>query len=625
MVSRVAVLGAILPLVAGLALAAGLVLAGIGLTHDYQESVARRAHGSKGPITSQTTEAVAERESLDAIVVGSGIAGLSAASELANGGARVLIVDMASVFGGHAVMATGDLCLIDTPFQRARGIQDSPDLAYQDFMRWGEDPNPQWVRYYAEHSRDQVYDWLTSLGIVFEKLILPAGNSVERTHRTLGRGIGLVSPIFVAVARMPNVSFQWNTQVERLLVENGRVVGVGTRQVRSGVREERRASVVVLATGGFQSNLDRVRAAWSPELPFPKRLLIGSGIHSLGTGLDLASSAGADLVHLERQWNYITGLPDPRHPGAERGVHAVNPDSVWVDATGKRFIAERSSAKFGLPVLVRLPGSTYWSVFDQTTKHSFWMAGSDWASFDAIERLVFANPDLVKAADSLSELARLSGLPAEQLQRTIAHWNEMVDRGNDEDFARFGPDKAFKPKRIEKPPFYAVQFFPLTRKSMGGVAIDPSARVIDAQRRVIPGLYAAGELTGVGGINGRAALEGTFLAPSIVTGRVAGRSALAEIGARQPPSARPIPSPETAVVEGTAPSCMSCHDLPTQVHAARPGFWHFEKVHGVVLERQYDCMKCHAELGPSRIPETHHIDRISLVRACPTCHSGEDR
>jgi flavocytochrome c len=617
--ARAAVLGATLVLIVG------LVLAGIGLTRGYRETIARRAHPSKAPVASKASEAIAGRDSPDAIVVGSGIAGLSAAYELANGGARVLVIDMASVFGGHAVMATGDLCLVDTPFQRARGIQDSADLAYQDFMRWGEAPNSQWVRYYVEHSRDQVYDWLTSLGIVFEKLILPAGNSVERTHRTLGRGIGLVSPIFVEVARMPNVSFQWNTQVERLSVEAGRVVGVATKQVRSGMREERRAAVVVLATGGFQSNLDRVRAAWSPDLPFPKRLLIGSGIHSMGTGLDLASGAGAALVHLDWQWNYITGLPDPRYPAAERGVHAVNPDSVWVDATGRRFIAERSSTKLGLPVLVRLPGSTYWSVFDQTTKHSFWMAGSDWASFDTIERLVFANSDLVKTADSLPELARSSGLPAEQLQRTIAHWNEMVDRGNDEDFGRFGPDKAFKPKRIETPPYYAAQFFPLTRKSMGGVAIDAAAHVVDGQQRVIPGLYAAGELTGVGGINGKAALEGTFLAPSIVTGRVAGRTALAEIGARQPPLARPLPAPVTSAVEGTAPTCMNCHDLPTQIHAARPGYWHFEKVHGVVLERQYDCMKCHAELGPSHVPETHHIDRISLVHACTTCHSGEDR
>jgi len=130
----------------------------------------------------------------DAIVVGSGIAGLSAAYEPAKGGAKVSDIDMASVFGGHAVMATGDLCLVATPFQEAQGIKDSPDLAYQDFMKWGDDANPEWVRYYVDHSRTEVYDWLTSLGVTFEKLVLPAGNSVKRTHRTKGRGISLVSP-----------------------------------------------------------------------------------------------------------------------------------------------------------------------------------------------------------------------------------------------------------------------------------------------------------------------------------------------------------------------------------------------------------------------------------------------
>jgi flavocytochrome c len=610
-------------LAVGALLLGSLAVAGEQLADAYHHSVDRAAHASSSdaPVVSVAPH----RDQTDVIVVGSGIAGLSAAYELGRGGARVVVVDMASIFGGHAVMATGDLCLIDTPFQQARGIHDSAQLAYEDFMRWGEDPNPEWVRYYVDHSRSEVYDWLTSLGIVFEKLILPAGNSVERTHRTLGRGIGLVSPIFVEVARMPNVSFRWNTRVDHLLLERGRVVGVATAQVRDGAKAELRAPVVVLATGGFQSNLDRVRAAWNPELPFPKRLLIGSGIHSLGSGLDLAQGAGADLVHLDRQWNYITGLPDPRYPGSERGVHAVNPDSAWVDATGKRFIAERSSAKFGLPVLVRLPGSTYWSIFDQASKRSFWMAGSDWASFDTIERLVFANSDLVKTADSLAELARSSGLPAEQLQRTIQHWNQMVDEGRDEDFGRFGPDKPYKPKRIEKPPFYAVQFFPLTRKSMGGVAIDGAGHVVDVQHRVIPGLYAAGELTGVGGINGKAALEGTFLAPSIVTGRVAGRTALAEIGAKEAPPPQPILPAVRTVVEDSATGCTNCHALTSQVQLSRPGYWHFEKVHKVVLERKYDCMQCHSELWPGNVAETHHIDRVAQAKVCTYCHSGEDR
>jgi succinate dehydrogenase/fumarate reductase flavoprotein subunit len=427
------------------------------------------------------------------------------------------------------------------------------------------------------------------------------------------------------VARKPNVAFRWNTRVDRLLSANGRITGIATADMRSGAVAEVHAKVVVLATGGFQSNLDMVREVWNDENPFPEHFLIGSGLNSLGLGHRLAKDVGAALTRLDHQWNYITGLPDPRYPGTNRGVHAVNADSAWVDAQGKRFIAERSSTKLGFPVVARLKGATYWSIFDEPAKHSFWIAGSDWSSWEVIEQLVFGNPKLVTKADTLAELAQRAGLPAAQLQRTIDHWNEMVDRGKDDDFGRFGPDKPYKPRRIEKPPFYAVQFFPLTRKSMGGVAIDTSGRVVDIAHHVIPGLYAAGELTGVAGINGKAALEGTFLAPSIVTGRMAGRTALAEIGARLAPEPRPVEAPVQAVVQDTAVSCMNCHDLPQQVHAARPGYWHFEKVHERVLARGYDCMQCHSNLGPSRVPETHHIDRMALARACPTCHSGEDR
>ncbi|HXK16951.1 MAG TPA: FAD-dependent oxidoreductase [Polyangiaceae bacterium] len=576
--------------------------------------------------TSRVTPAASQNaltEPPDAIVVGAGIAGLSAAYELAKGGARVTIIDTASVFGGHAVMATGDLCLVATPFQEAQGIKDSPDLAYQDFMKWGEDANPEWVRYYVDHSRPEVYDWLTSLGVSFETLVLPAGNSVKRTHRTKGRGIGLVSPIFAECARRPNVSFQWNTRAERLLVEGGRIAGVAARNVRSQANVELHARVVVLATGGFQSNLDMVRASWSGDLPFPEHFLIGSGINSTGTGHGLAKSAGAELTRLDHQWNYITGLPDPRFADGSRGLNAVNPDSIWVNSDAKRFIAEKSSPKLGFPKLVSQKGATYWSIFDEGTKHSFWVAGSDWSSFDTIERLIFADPKLVKTAASLDELAAKAGLPAKELKATVEHYNQMVDKGVDDEFQRFGPGKDFKPKKVLKAPYYAVQFFPLTRKSMGGVAIDTQARVLDANKRPIAGLYAAGELTGLGGLNGKAALEGTFLAPSIVTGRVAGRAALLEIGAKSAPPILPLETP--VQVPQSKETCLACHQLPTLVAQPRAGYWHFEKVHSVVLDKQFECSKCHSELGSTFDLARHHIDRLAQPRVCTTCHSGEDR
>ena len=99
----------------------------------------------------------------DVIVVGSGIAGLSAALEAAHQGASVLVVEANSVGGGHAVKA-GGFALVNTKLQRSKGINDSPDLAWQDMQRWGEDADPYWTRRYAEESAGQVYDWLTGMG-----------------------------------------------------------------------------------------------------------------------------------------------------------------------------------------------------------------------------------------------------------------------------------------------------------------------------------------------------------------------------------------------------------------------------------------------------------------------------
>ena len=561
----------------------------------------------------------------DAIVVGSGIAGLSAAYELANGGQSVIVVDMASIFGGHAVMATGDLALVGTPFQEAQGQHDSVEIALKDLKDWGEDPDPYWSRYYVEHSRSDVYDWVTSMGVTFERLVAPAGNSVLRTHRTKGRGIGLVSPIFSACARRPNISFRWNTRVDRLLTESGRITGVATTNTRTNETVLLRGRVVVLATGGFQSNLDMVRASWRADVPFPERFLVGSGLNSMGTGHKVAQAAGAALTRLDHQWNYITGLPDPRFPGGNRGLNAYNNDSIWVNSDAKRFLAEKTSAKFGFPVVARQKGSTYWSIFDEPAKKTFWIAGSDWASFDVIEQQIFANPALVKSAATIEELAPKCGLPAAALRATVDHFNAMVDKGVDDELGHFGPGKPFQPKKITQPPYYCVQFFPITRKSMGGVAIDAAARVLDKAGHVIPGLFAAGELAGFGGVNGKYPLEGTFLAPSIVTGRVAGRTAVAELGARPAPPVAPPPSPPAPPGAPTAAACMNCHQLGALTLQTRPGYWHFEKVHRVVLAKQYDCMKCHADLGPTYEPSRHHIDRVQQVRVCTVCHTGEDR
>lgn len=570
----------------------------------------------------------------DVLIVGAGISGLSAALETARGGAKVQVLDMASVFGGHAVMSEGGVTMVGTPLQQSLNLQDTPDIAYKDFIEWGEDANPKWVRYYVDNSRTEIYDWLTALGVTFDTMIRQSGSSVVRFHRTKGRGLGLVSPIYRECLKNPNISFVWNIQVTGLITERGRVNGVQGKDIRTGKTHKFRSQAIILATGGFQSNLALVREYWPKNLDFPDRVLVGSGVNSVGSGLEIAKKAGAVLYNLDHQWNYPWGLPDPRYPGSNRGLNARGARAIWVNVQGKRFVNESAAPKYSLPALLSQKPATYWMILDEQIKPLFSVSGSDWGDFKTIQRVIFDNPDLVKTALTIEELAAKTGLPAAPVTQTIQRFNEMVANNNDTDFGRFGPNAPPPPGtssapyyKIEKPPFYAVQFFPITRKSMGGVMIDLSCRVVDQQKRPIPGLYAVRELTGLAGINGKAGLEGTFLGPSVITGRVAGRAVVADLKAAKklkPMVASTITErPITAANSGDNQACSKCHNLEAAIAKSRTGYWHFERAHRVILERQYSCNQCHAEMVIPYKPEGHRINRLAQINSCVFCHVAE--
>ena len=300
------------------------------------------------------------------------------------------------------------------------------------------------------------------------------GNSVVRFHNEVGRGLGLVTPIYLANLKSGNVSFRWNTRVDDLLVEEGSVVGVRGTNVRSGEAVERRARGVVIATGGFQSNLEKVREFWDKDMPFPERILAGSGWNSQGYGLELAEKVGAQFHRLDHQWNYVTGLPDPRYEEGIRGGNAIAFDSISVNMEGERFVNECLSAKYTLPALLRQPTGSYWAVFDSEGKKDHLVTGSGWSD-EKVERLIFQNEELTKTSETLEGLAAATGLPEDALKRTVARFNQMVKRQKDTDFDRLplGNDPRCRDvKALEVPPFYAIRKYPLARKSMGGIAVD---------------------------------------------------------------------------------------------------------------------------------------------------------
>jgi len=477
----------------------------------------------------------AQRHSV--LVVGAGIAGLSAAWELAEKDIDVAVIEMMGAYGGIGLMSEGGLCMVGTPVQAADGEPDDPVVAYEDFMKAGRDEqgpgaNVEWVNYYVKESRREIYDWLVGFGVRFEKkVLLMPDNTIRRWHKVAGKGRGLVEPIYRAVSKDGKVKFFYGYKAVSLIRdEKGRIGGVRAQRFKDGAEIDFIAPVVILATGGFQSNLDMVRKNWPRELPQPDEILLGGGPNAVGSGHKMAEEAGARLVNLQYQLNYPTGLKRPSDPTAPRGLNAYSDESIWVNKTGKRFMSESRDTSKTFPAVVRQPGGTYFAIFDDEARKVFHVSG--WSS-KSVDSILFGGSqysDVVKSAMTIRELAAAAGLPPDTLEETVRRWNQMVAAGRDTDFGRIGRDRSTwsHPPAIEKPPFYALRFMPLTRKSMGGVAIDRFCRVISVSGEVIPGLYAAGELTGLAGVNGKWTLEGTFLGASILTGRMAGRTAAAE-------------------------------------------------------------------------------------------------
>ena len=225
---------------------------------------------------------------------------------------------------------------------------------------------------------------------------------------------------------------------------------------------------------------------------------------------------------MDRQWNYATGLPDPRYPGRGRGLNAHNGAGIWVNEQGRRFVNETASTKERFRALLRQEPARLRLLFDSKGVRRLFVSGSDWADFETVDRLILQNAELTTRADSIEQLALATGLPPAELVSTVERYNEMLAEGVDHEFRRFGfggvpydlaPFAEEGPIPFDAPPFYALTLYPLARKSMGGVRIDLSTRALDRAGSPIPGLYAVGELAGFGGVNGWAGLEGTFLGP----------------------------------------------------------------------------------------------------------------
>lgn len=366
----------------------------------------------------------------DVIIVGAGLAGLSAAIDAASGGADVLVIDMNSVFGGHGIQS-GGVAIVGSPLQEAMGYEDTPEQAYEDWMQWTVDGDPAWTRFYVEHSRAWIYDWVTGFGVRFDRVIPSHGNSVPRFHMTYRRGLNLTRPLFLEALRYSNIRFRWNTTAQHLLMQDGRVSGVEALDLRRGEQVELRAAAVILATGGFESNIALVRENWPENLPAPHQIFSMSGQNSRGSGLRMAVEAGAALLHMDRQYNGYSALPNMLGLDEDRGFVGGSSRAIWVNNEGRRFVTEGGIDRYVFPLVMQQSPPGYWRIFDEDDKDAFRINSPHFVSAEAvdtgkIQRLVIDNPEVTVKADSIEELAERIAVPPDQLAATVRDRKSVV-------------------------------------------------------------------------------------------------------------------------------------------------------------------------------------------------------
>ena len=314
----------------------------------------------------------------EVVVVGAGLSGLVAATEIADGGRRVLLLEREGEqdLGAQAWWSFGGLFLVDSPEQRRLGIRDSLELARQDWLGSASFEEPdgsddhwprRWAEAYLQFAAGEKRDWLRSMGHRLFPVVGWAergdgraeghGNSVPRFHLTWGTGPGLVEPFarrLAAHREAGRIALRTRHAVEDLLVEEGRVVGVrgsvlapddsprGAGSTREATCEfEERAAAVLLATGGIGGNEELVRSLWPEELgTMPEDFVHGVPASVDGAGMLAAERAGARWIHRDRMWHYTEGIRnwDPVWRG--HGIRILpGPSSLWIDARGHRLPA----------------------------------------------------------------------------------------------------------------------------------------------------------------------------------------------------------------------------------------------------------------------------------------------
>lgn len=434
---------------------------------------------------------------VDVLVIGAGGAGMSAAIEAADAGAKVMVLEKMPFAGGNTVRSKGGLNAAETSVQATLGIEDSIQTFYDDTMTGGKSLNdPELVKYFSENSAEAV-DWLTSIGMDLSDVAPGAGATNPRMHRP--EGGPSIGPILVNVLsenlEKRNIEIKYNTEAYELIEENNTVVGVKAKTNNEDFVIK--ADAVILATGGFAAN-EEMFTKYRPDLA---GFITTNHAGATGDGIRMAEALGAALVDVDQIQTNPTVEQDTKEVISEsiRGLGAI-----FVNQEGVRFTSEMLTRDVLSAKILEQTGKYAYIIFDQNLRENM----------KAVEENI--KKGIVVEGESIEALATQIEMDPKVLEETIMTWNESVANQSDTLFQRdTGMDAD-----LSKAPYYAIKVGPGVHYTMGGIKINTNTEVMKEDGKIIAGLYAAGEVTG--GVHGANRLGGNAVADIIIFGRQAG-------------------------------------------------------------------------------------------------------
>lgn len=465
-------------------------------------------------LTAKEAEAVvSDREAAytaDVIVIGAGGAGLAAAITAAEDGASVIVLEKMSNVGGNTLISGGEMAAPGNWLQEKEGITDDVETFYNDILTGGDnEADPALVRILAENALDSALWLRDDVNVVFEDYMLFfGGHSVERSLVPLNAsGVELVQKLSAKAESLGAVIHK-STAATALEATDGRVNTV--KATYNGQEITYTANKgVILATGGFGSNIE-MRKQYNPKMD--EKILSTNSVGSTGDGIIMAQALGAQVVDME----YIQTYPTcDVETGALLYVGDVRLEgrSILVNLEGKRFVEELERRDVISFAVTEQTGGVSYMFWDEASMVDSGVAVSHQQEYDDLIR----RGKLVKA-DTIEEACAFFGIDSDELKATVDRYNQYAADGKDLEFNKRGTLTAFTDG-----PYYIMVSTPAIHHCMGGLKINTDAQVIDENGEIIPGLFAAGEVTG--DIHGTNRLGSDAIADIIVFGRIAGANA----------------------------------------------------------------------------------------------------